>query len=28
VRTGRYDELYEKWIGGEIPGLTVDGTYR
>lgn len=28
VRTGRYAELYEKWIGGELPGLTVDGAYR
>ena len=28
VRTGRYDELYQKWIGGEVPNLTVNGVYR
>lgn len=28
VRTGRYDELYQKWIGGEVPDLTVGGVYR
>ena len=31
VRTGRYKELYEKWIGkeaGEVPSLTVTGVYR
>lgn len=28
VRTGRYDELYQKWIGGEVPNLTVSGVYR
>lgn len=31
VRTGRYKELYEKWIGkeaGEAPSLTVTGVYR
>ncbi|WP_272011239.1 ABC transporter substrate-binding protein [Roseovarius sp. ZX-A-9] len=27
VRTGRYQELYEKWIGGEAPKLTVDKVY-
>lgn len=27
VRTGRYDELYEKWIGGDAPDLTVDKVY-
>ncbi|MDS9469565.1 transporter substrate-binding domain-containing protein [Paracoccus sp. MBLB3053] len=28
VRTGRYAELYEKWVGGELPDLTVSGVYR
>lgn len=28
VRTGRYAELYEKWVGGELPSLTVNGVYR
>lgn len=28
VRTGRYEELYQKWIGGEVPNLMVPGTYR
>lgn len=28
VRTGRYKELYEKWVGGEAPNLTVPGVYR
>ncbi|WP_454289684.1 ABC transporter substrate-binding protein [Rhizobium arsenicireducens] len=28
VRTGRYAELYEKWVGGEAPDLTVGGVYR
>ena len=29
VRTGRYAELYEKWIGaGKLPDLTVPGVYR
>lgn len=28
VRTGRYAELYEKWVGGELPDLTVGGVYR
>ncbi len=28
VRTGRYAELYEKWIGGDLPDLTIDGVYR
>ena len=28
VRTGRYAELYEKWVGGELPSLTVDNVYR
>ena len=26
--TGRYDELYEKWIGGDIPSLLVPNAYR
>ena len=28
VRTGRYKELYDKWVGGERPNLTVPGVYR
>ncbi len=28
VRTGRYAELYEQWIGGEVPELSIPGTYR
>lgn len=29
VRTGRYQELYDKWVGGgEAPDLTVRGVYR
>ncbi|MDP9812725.1 polar amino acid transport system substrate-binding protein [Rhizobium tibeticum] len=28
VRTGRYDELYKKWVGGEVPSLAVNGVYR
>ncbi|MEK1866496.1 MAG: amino acid ABC transporter substrate-binding protein, partial [Ensifer adhaerens] len=28
VRTGRYAELYEKWVGGELPDLTAKGVYR
>ncbi|MGS4946022.1 ABC transporter substrate-binding protein [Meridianimarinicoccus sp. RP-17] len=28
VRTGRYAELYEKWVGGELPDLTIPGVYR
>lgn len=28
VRTGRYAELYEKWVGGEAPDLTIPGVYR
>ncbi|WP_035872535.1 ABC transporter substrate-binding protein [Cucumibacter marinus] len=28
IRTGRYEELYRKWIGeGELPNLTVPGVY-
>ncbi|MGO4852091.1 ABC transporter substrate-binding protein [Phaeovulum sp. W22_SRMD_FR3] len=28
VRTGRYAELYAKWVGGDLPDLTVGGVYR
>jgi polar amino acid transport system substrate-binding protein len=28
VRTGRYAELYEKWVGGEAPSLAVPNVYR
>lgn len=28
IRTGRYAELYEKWVGGELPALTVPNAYR
>ncbi|ESZ25777.1 hypothetical protein X732_33070 [Mesorhizobium sp. L2C066B000] len=28
VRTGRYKELFDKWVGGEAPDLTVKGVYR
>ncbi len=28
VRTGRYAELYEKWVGGQAPDLTVGSVYR
>ncbi|MFC5737235.1 transporter substrate-binding domain-containing protein [Sinirhodobacter huangdaonensis] len=28
VRTGRYAELYEKWVGGALPSLTVPNAYR
>ncbi len=28
VRTGRYAELYGKWVGGEAPALSVNGVYR
>jgi len=30
VRTGRYQELFDKWIGGgaTAPGLTINGVYR
>lgn len=27
VRTGRYQELYEKWVGGDAPNLTVPKVY-
>ncbi|SDR55853.1 amino acid ABC transporter substrate-binding protein, PAAT family [Rhizobiales bacterium GAS191] len=28
VRTGRYKELFDKWVGGDLPDLTVKGVYR
>jgi polar amino acid transport system substrate-binding protein len=28
IRTGRYAELYGKWVGGELPSLTVPNAYR
>ncbi|MFD2174984.1 transporter substrate-binding domain-containing protein [Rhodobacter lacus] len=28
IRTGRYAELYEKWVGGDLPALTVPNAYR
>lgn len=28
VRTGRYQELYDKWVGGAAPDLTVPKAYR
>ena len=28
VRTGRYQELFEKWVGGEATDLTIPGVYR
>jgi polar amino acid transport system substrate-binding protein len=28
IRTGRYEELYGKWVGGDVPNLTVPGAYR
>ncbi|MBK6465842.1 MAG: transporter substrate-binding domain-containing protein [Rhodobacter sp.] len=28
VRSGRYQELYDKWVGGEAPNLTVSNVYR
>ncbi|MEH6834141.1 MULTISPECIES: transporter substrate-binding domain-containing protein [Falsihalocynthiibacter] len=28
VRTGRYQELYGKWVGGDAPELTVPNVYR
>jgi ABC-type amino acid transport substrate-binding protein len=27
-RTGRAQELYEKWVGGTMPDLTIKGVYR
>lgn len=28
VRSGRYQELYEKWVGGDAPDLTISKVYR
>ncbi len=28
VRTGRYEELYAKWLSGPAPDLTIDKAYR
>jgi polar amino acid transport system substrate-binding protein len=28
VRSGRYQELYEKYVGGTAPALVIDGVYR
>jgi len=28
VRSGRYQELYDQWVGGTAPGLVIDGVYR
>ncbi|PWR04306.1 amino acid ABC transporter substrate-binding protein [Meridianimarinicoccus roseus] len=28
IRTGRYEELYEKWVGGEVPRLTIPNAHR
>ena len=28
VRSGRYQELWGKWVGGTVPDLTVPGVYR
>jgi len=28
VRSGRYQELFDKWVGGTAPNLTIDGVYR
>ena len=28
IRTGRYAALYEKWVGGGVPSLTVLNAYR
>ena len=28
TRTGRSQELYQKWVGGTMPDLTVKGIYR
>ncbi len=28
VRAGRYKELFDKWIDGERPDLTIKGVYR
>ena len=28
VRSGRYQELYDKWIGGKAPSLAIPGVHR
>lgn len=28
VRSGRYQELFTKWVGGAVPNLTIEGVYR
>lgn len=28
VRSGRYQELYDKWVGGEAPNLAIPGVHR
>lgn len=28
VRNGRYKELFDKWVGGDLPNLTINGVYR
>jgi polar amino acid transport system substrate-binding protein len=28
VRSGRYQELYDKYVGGTAPGLVIEGVYR
>ncbi|PTW63081.1 amino acid ABC transporter substrate-binding protein (PAAT family) [Breoghania corrubedonensis] len=28
IRSGRYAELYKKWVGGTLPSLTVPNAYR
>lgn len=28
VRSGRYQELFDHWVGGTAPKLTIDGVYR
>ena len=28
VRSGRYQELFDKWVGGDAPDLTIAKAYR
>lgn len=28
IRTGRYKELFDKWVGGDLPNLTIPNAYR
>lgn len=28
VRSGRYQELYDKWVGGEAPSVSIPGVHR